>query len=91
MRHWAQGLPPYAAPPVHGLPPRVWLQRFLLSHSREGGAWRRIEWPDGRPLLAQSWPQVLALRTIADELARIDAEQRKAAQNGVGQPRGVGG
>jgi hypothetical protein len=62
---------------VQGRPPRVWLQLFLLTHRPDGEGWRRVEWPDGRPLLAQSWPQVLALEALADELARMAAERRR--------------
>ena len=82
MRRWAQGLPPAAAPPVQGRPPRGWLELFLLTHRAADGGWQRLEWPDGRPLLAQSWPQVLALQTIGDELEQVAAEQRRHHRSG---------
>jgi hypothetical protein len=71
---------------VLGLPLRAWLERFLLSHRCGARGWERLAWPDGGPLLAQSWPQVLALETVGDELERIAAERRRQARN-----RGRGG
>ncbi len=81
MRHWEQGLPPQAAPPVHGRMPQAWLQLFLLCHRPVGAVWQRSEWPDGRPLLEQSWPQVQVLDTLRDELERVGAERRRRASH----------
>jgi hypothetical protein len=53
----------------------LWLDTFALCHQPVEGGWLRSEWPDGRPLLAQSWPQVAAFRVIGDELAAIRAER----------------
>ena len=79
MRHWEQGLPPPAAPPVHGRTPQAWLHLFLLCHRPAGAAWQRSEWPDGQPLLEQSWPLVQVLDTLRDELERVGAERRRRA------------
>ncbi len=84
VRYWEQGLPlpagtleeglPLLPATVGGRPCAVWLDLFMLCHQPVDGGWLRGPWPDGRPLLEQSWPQVAAFRVIADELAAIRAE-----------------
>ncbi|HKI97173.1 MAG TPA: hypothetical protein VKB51_01740 [bacterium] len=60
-----------------GRPLRLWLQLFLLSHRPAADGWQRLAWPDGGPLLAQSWPLVLALHAIGDELDAVAADRRR--------------
>jgi hypothetical protein len=64
---------------VLGRPARLWLQRFLLTHRQAADGWQRLAWPDGAPLLAQPWPDVLALQAIGDELDEVAAERRRRA------------
>lgn len=78
MRRWEVGFPPEPAPPVGGRPCIVWIHRFVLSHAPGAGGWRRLAWPDGRPLLEQSWPQAVILRIVGDELNWIGAEQARS-------------
>lgn len=68
MRHWRLGYPLEGFAPVAGRPCRYWFTLFILTHRRAGARWERTEWPDGRPLLAQPWPQARILWCIADEL-----------------------
>ena len=73
---------------MQGRPPRTWLELFLLTHRLDADGWLRLAWPDGGPLLAQSWPQVRALQAIADELDAVAAERRRqAAGASARQPR----
>jgi hypothetical protein len=61
-------------------PAAWWLALFLLSYREAGGAWERIAWPDGGPLLAQSWLAVTLFEVIADECRRIALEEARAAR-----------
>lgn len=67
--------PPPASRVIGGRPVSLWLDLFALCHGALDGTWRRLEWPDGRPLLEQSWLQAAVFRVIADELSRIAVER----------------
>jgi hypothetical protein len=54
------------------------LDLFALSHEFHDGGCRRLAWPDGGPLLEQSWPQAAIFRVIADELSRIHVEHQRS-------------
>ena len=77
MRHWEQGLPLPPGASLGGRPCAIWLDRFLLCHGPGEGGWVRGAWPDGQPLLAQSWPEAAAFRIVADELARVRSERAR--------------
>jgi hypothetical protein len=72
--------------PVAGRPAGWWLTLFFLSHREAGGGWERLAWPDGGPLLDQSWPLVLAFEAIGDECRRVWSE---AARQGARGRRGA--
>jgi hypothetical protein len=64
-----------------GRPAGNWIALFALSHAERGGAWERIAWPDGLPLLVQSWLLVRVFEALRDELRTMAAEdQRNAAR-----------
>lgn len=67
---------------IGGRPVSLWLDLFALCHHPAQGAWRRLEWPDGRPLLEQSWLQAALFRLIADELERVAAERLRQRDRG---------
>jgi len=63
---------------VCGRPCGHWLSLFSLSHVRDAHGWRRLDWPDGAPLLQQSWPLVQVFQVVAEEwLAAEGAEARR--------------
>jgi hypothetical protein len=66
-----------------GRPLAQWIALFALSHHEAGGAWERAAWPDGRPLLDQSWVTVRVFEAIRDELRIMAAEEaRRSARRG---------
>jgi hypothetical protein len=77
VRHWSLGYPLSGFAPVAGRPCRGWIELFLLSHRPTARGWAREAWPDGGPLLDQSWALALLFRAIGDELGRIEAEQAR--------------
>ena len=80
VRQWRTGLPLARLPPVCGRPCGHWLSLFLLCHTRVEQGWRRLEWPDGRALLHQSWPLVQVFQIIEDECRAADqAEARRSS------------
>ena len=65
-----------------GRPVGSWLSLFALTHQECAGAWERIEWPDGAPLLRQPWPLVRVFEVLRDELRILSAEQSRRAAKG---------
>jgi hypothetical protein len=66
---------------VNGRPSRHWITWFLLCHQWEGAGYRRLEWPDGRPLREQSWPLAVGFRIIAGEFLALARERGAGNQH----------
>ncbi len=77
MRRWNLGYPLSSQPAVGSRPCQYWMNLYVLSHQPEPAGWRRLEWPDGKPLLTQSWRLVTIFQVIGDELAQIAQERQK--------------
>ena len=77
MRHWHLGYPLGDIPKVGGRPCVQWINLFVLSHRENPAGWVRTEWPDGQPLLVQSWLQAMIFEAIKGELAAIGREKRR--------------
>ncbi|MDH4225125.1 MAG: hypothetical protein OEW12_05720 [Deltaproteobacteria bacterium] len=69
------GYPLAPGPVAGGRPAGYWLRLFGLVHRRGPSGWTRVEWPDGRPLLAQPWHQVAAFGIISDEWAAMESQE----------------
>jgi len=86
VRRRQLGYPDDAEGEICGRTGRYWLNLFFMCHSRQAGGWLRTEWPDGGPVLAQSWPLTQMFQLIADELARIAlTEHRRKKPSGPWQ------
>ncbi len=72
------GYPAKGIPKVHGRPARYWIQLHMLCHYRNGVDWVRLDWPDGQPLLAQSWPLVEIFQIVGDECSTIAEESMRS-------------
>lgn len=84
VRRWCLGLPSGREAPVGGRPCQSWLNLFVLTHRPCTDGWQRLEWPDGGPLLEQSWLLVSVFQIIASELAAIAREQIKRGRGRSG-------
>jgi hypothetical protein len=77
VRRQRLGLIAEASCPAAGRPIGNWIALFALSHREAAGAWERIAWPDGEPLLHQSWILVRVFETLRDELRIVAAEEAR--------------
>jgi hypothetical protein len=79
VRRQRLGLAADTANLAAGRPIGNWIALFALSHLERGGVWERAAWPDGAPLLGQSWLLVRVFEALRDELRALAAEDARQA------------